>query len=148
MRLVITTSAAIVISLAANASELIVAKTIVGHWFSESTYKYGRILAIEHLNPDGSFSTEFRECFDAGGSKDHVESGHWTVSGGRLKQVTEAVAAGRVHLTAEYDTKSIDTYVWNMQTVGGDALQVFGPETFREVRVSADSKLPGCMMTS
>jgi hypothetical protein len=80
----------------------------VGYWYSEDSYPHGRIFALEHLEADGSFSTKFRECFSLGGSKDHTESGHWTVSGDRLSMVTEAIAEKPVHLGGDYETMSMN----------------------------------------
>jgi hypothetical protein len=120
----------------------------VGYWYAEDQYPNGRVFALEHLEADGSFRTEFRECFSLGGSKDHTEAGHWKLSRDRLSIVTEAVGEKTVHLSGDYETISMNASTWDLHTVGGDALRVFGPATFRKVRVTADSKLPSCELTS
>jgi hypothetical protein len=118
--------------------------SIVGNWFDERT---GKVLSIEHFRRDGSFSIEFRECLTTG-ARDHVESGHWSFSGSRLKMTTESVWERPVRLTAELETLSNNGTIWVRRIVGGDALRVFGAGTSQSVRVSDDSGLPGCQLTS
>ncbi len=148
MRLVITAVSFLGFSSFGCALASVTSDAAVGHWYSEDHYPHGRIFVIEYLEADGSFRTEFRECFSMGGSRDHTESGHWTLSSDRLSMVTEAIADKPVHLSGEYATISMNASTWDLHTVGGDALRVFGPATFRKVRVTADSKLPGCELTS
>ncbi|HEY4115511.1 MAG TPA: hypothetical protein VGM17_15755 [Rhizomicrobium sp.] len=120
------------------------ADKVIGNWYSEGRYPYGMIYSIRHIAPDGSFENEFRECFSTGGSKDHVESGHWTIDGNRFRTITEFIAQKPVHLTIETETISFDDVSWTELIVGGDGLKSFGRTKARSTRVSADSKLPAC----
>lgn len=61
---------------------------------------------------------------------------------------TEMVRDNPVHLTSVLEAVSIDIYSMLIRIAGGDALRVFGPGEFKLVRVTADSKLPGCELTS
>lgn len=119
------------------------ATSVVGYWYGES----GHVIQIEHYSPDGTFSIDFRECLPWG-TVDHNESGHWRFSGSNFDMTTESIRGRAVYLTSEETTVAYDQATWTRRVNGGDALRVFGPVTSKAVRVTADSKLPGCDLSS
>jgi hypothetical protein len=120
------------------------AKSMSGDWYGGDDHG---VISIEHYKADGSFVTEFRQCFKSG-KRDHIESGHWSISNGVLHLTTDDIRDRPTHLTSEEKFVSFDQATLTREIVGGDAFRMFGPGFFKAVRVTADSKLPGCDASS
>jgi hypothetical protein len=117
---------------------------MVGDWYGGDDRG---VISIEHYKADGSFFTEFRQCFKTG-KRDHIESGRWKILNGQLYTTTELVWARPVHLTSRETILSFDGATLTREIVGGDVFRMFGLGLFKAVRVTADSKLPGCDASS
>jgi hypothetical protein len=114
-----------------------------GSWYAEQQGRMETVYSVSHYNSDGSFSNSFRECW-LGGSRDHIESGEWSMSGDRMHEVTEIVSGRGVHLVADYEvTRGIDD-TWTIRVVGGEALRILGHMARRLVRVAPNFVLPTC----
>ena len=141
--------AALSVSCAAQATE----KSIVGDWYSEGGTGVATVYSITHYRADGTWSTDFRECFRRGtiyfaktkdGQRDHVESGNWTTNFGLIYITVTNLAGKRATITTVLKTLSNDGHVWESQIVGGDALARFGPRSWRDVSVEPGWKNPAC----
>lgn len=119
----------------------------IGDWYGEIHSRKESVFEITHYKSDGSFFTEYRECW-VGGSRDHIELGHWTFDDMHLNETTEMISGRSVYLITSLRIVEDDNNSWTTRIDGGDAIKIMGPREEKEVRVTSDSKLPGCNAVS
>jgi hypothetical protein len=122
---------------AAGAAE----QSVVGRWYEEARHSGTRVLSIADIKADGTYTVEFRDC-TANGPVDYVVAGHWTYANGVFRITKER--NGMVYAVDEYRTESNDGSVWEYRIVSGWGFNRYGPVKFRDVKVTAESKLPTC----
>ncbi len=135
--------AVLLLSGAAHAAE----SSIVGDWYEDETYDGHRNQALAHFHADGSFTVQFRECYKTG-ALDRVDTGHYAYSGGMLRMTTETHDGFWVYVIDDYKTLSNDGRKWIYKSVAGLGFQQYGSITFHDIRVTPDSKMPACDLTS
>jgi hypothetical protein len=144
---------AIVFGLAAsatNAGPSLSPELLAGYWYSEfdsDVFPHSHVFSLMHRRPDGSFDAEFLICSPTH-TLDQLETGHWRVSGNQLFSTLESIQGEPADGTTVYDPVEVGNAALVLRISGGDAYKHGGAKEFREVRVSADSKLPGCSVTS
>jgi hypothetical protein len=116
--------------------------SIVGDWYEEATYGGSRVISILRIKADGTYVGAYRRCA-AGGPIDSISEGHWTVQGKRVRMTTRSRFGG-ADVWDDYETVSNDGRVWIYRAVAGNGFNTFGAVTFRDVKVTAESKLPTC----
>ena len=115
----------------------------LGNWYSEDRLGDSTVLSATQFRADGRYATVVRQCQGAE-SRDHTESGHWTLSGDTLTMMVEDDEGRSVNFTIKLKTLSNDGRVWVSQVAGGDQLEKFGAAVSKSRRVGADWKLPSC----
>jgi hypothetical protein len=102
-----------------------------------------RTISIARFRGNGTFIVEFRRCLPEG-VVDSTEAGHWTYADGKMhlkKEVYNGVPGAVFNET--YETTSNSGRIWDYRLVSGGM-----PMSFHDVRVTTDSKMPGCDITS
>jgi hypothetical protein len=115
----------------------------VGDWYGEDRQGDVTVFSITHFKRGGSYSTDVRVC-QSSRTREHKESGHWTLAGGMLNLAVENIDGRSVSHAIGLRTISNDGHVWVSQLADGDALARVGPRVSKSLLVGADSKLPGC----
>jgi hypothetical protein len=129
--------AALLSAQAAHADNL-----VLGSWYEDMKQRGYRTISIMRLHGDGTFSAEFRTCLPQG-ALDEIYKGHWSYANGQLVWRKESYNGAPMHLDEVYQTLSIDKRIWDYRLIKGGP-----PISFHDVRVTADSKMPGCDITS
>ena len=124
-----------------------VQQSIVGNWYEEATYGGYRTISIGHFRPDGTFTVEFRKCLRPG-EMDDVDTGTWTYGNGNLRMITQVRDGFWVLDIEDYQTISNDGRTWIYKSTSGSAVDRYGHITFHDIRVTPDSKVPGCDLSS
>lgn len=104
-------------------------------------------MALAHFRADGSFTVEFRECVKPQ-TTDHVDTGHYTYDGSRLRMTTETQNGFWTMNIDDYLTSKNDGHMWVYKSVAGPGFRDFGQVTFHDVRVTPTSKMPECDLSS
>lgn len=116
--------------------------SIVGYWYEDTKQSNVRTISILHLGPDGRFDAQFRLC-TKDGARDTRKYGRWTYEKGMLSLHGEVQDGVIVAFEELYRTIKIDEHIWDYHGIVG------GPPTdFHDVRVTPDSKMPSCDLTS
>lgn len=126
-----------------SASAVFAKDVIVGDWYEDMKQRGMRTISIAHFHADGTFLVEFRKCFP-GGVLDTTEAGHWTYTDGKMhlrKEMYNGVPG--ILFEETYQTTSNNGRIWDYRLIS-----TLVPVSFHDVRVTADSKMPGCDMTS
>jgi len=121
--------------------------SIVGDWYEEATYGGGTTLALSHFRGDGTFTVIFRKCLKPA-MLESTDTGTWTYVNGRLRMTTQTTNGFWTFDIEDYQTLSNDGKVWVYKSISGSAVQEYGTVTFRDIRVTHDSKMTGCDLTS
>jgi len=122
-------------------------KAPIGYWYEEAHYGGQRVLELLHIKPDGTFSSHHRICIPHHPEEDD-NSGYWSYESGKMRLTTTRIDGLPTYSADNYLTESYDGQIWAYRAIGGDAYKIYGPVRFRDVRVTADSKLPACDLTS
>lgn len=117
-------------------------RSIVGDWYEDKKQDGVRTIGIARMRANGTFIVEFRRCI-GNDVDDLTHTGHWTYVDRKLRMVIEAIDGAPSFIVTDYETESNDGRTWDYRLIDG------GPEMhFHDVRVTADSKMPGCDTTS
>jgi hypothetical protein len=115
--------------------------SIVGDWYEEAIYGGSRVISILRIKADGTYTGAYRRCA-AEGPVDSVSEGRWTVQGKRVRMTVRSRFG--LETWDEYETVSNDGRVWVYRAVAGNGFNTFGAVTFRDVKITAESRLPTC----
>ncbi|HWA31197.1 MAG TPA: hypothetical protein VG867_08860 [Rhizomicrobium sp.] len=126
---------------------LAVQQSIVGDWYEEAEYGGYRTISIGHFRADGTFTVEFRRCLRPG-EMDDTDTGSWTYANGDLRMTTQTRDGFWVFDIEDYQTVSNDGRSWIYKSVSGSAVERYGRIVFHDIRVTPDSKVPSCDLTS
>jgi hypothetical protein len=135
---------------AVNAAPLLSPDLLAGYWYSEfdsDVSPHAHVFSLMHRKSDGSFDAEYLICSPTDTS-DLFEKGRWRVSGNQLFSTLESVDGKPADGTGVYDPVEVGKAALVLRIAGGEAYKHGGATEFREVRVPASSKLPGCNATS
>jgi len=143
MRIAIAMLTGVLLASLAHAAQ----SSIVGDWYEEAVYGGSRTISVLHIKADGSFSAVYRTCLKHG-ELDNTDSGRWTEQNGKIRMMTDMANGVMSFAIDDYETKSNDGHIWVYQGVAGEGFAKYGPVTFRDVRVTADSKVPSCDVVS
>ncbi len=117
--------------------------TIVGDWFEETVYGGSRVIALLHIKPDGTFQGEYRTCLPHG-AEDSTDAGQWNYADGGTRWITKTLDG----VVDKYQIESNDGRMWIYVGAAGAGFARYGAVRFKDVRVTAGSKMPNCDLTS
>ncbi len=112
---------------------------MVGNWYGERQPDSTNVIWLAHIQPDGRFSAEFRNC-DRNAPGGQVISGTWTYKDGLWDLDTLLVNGVPVNELNQYKTVSYDgrRHVYRHLQTGF---------VFSAIRVGEDFKLGPCDLT-
>jgi hypothetical protein len=117
--------------------------SIVGDWFEDAFYGGSRVIALLHIKADGTFQGEYRTCLPHG-VEDSTDAGQWSYADGGTRWITKSLDG----VVDEYRIESNDGRLWIYTGAAGAGFVRYGAVRFKDVRVTADSKMPNCDLTS